>query len=508
MTRAHRLALAGLFFVTAACGASGPTIPVHHKGPHAGVNCPSGTVLYGNAPPKGKILFCADPNKQGLAARSGPVVDWACDRCKDGKSLHGEYVLGKKDGAWTLVTREGAKLDTCSWKNGKRAGDWVGFYPNGQPHFHRKYDEEGHRDGIEWSNYDNGQREYERGWSEGLRDGLWKTWNRKGIPTSEGEYDRDKQYGAWKSFDKAGKVIKLSYYEKGKVVREGHMENGQLLISSLGPDGKKTGTWSERDGRKHGVVVKYHAGTEVPFKKTTYVDGEQTGLFTLHRKDGTKYVGGMLVKGKRQCGWRLYDKGGRETTRLPQLAAVLLPRAKADAKANNDPCQWTVQTALELRHGADAPMTIAIARWIMEHEATGPETDVPPPGPPGLDVRLAAMGRLAEQADAAAKKFAFEKAALLYIAVLLEADRALGGKLLNLPPTATLPGSPTWPGPMPDATKAKGFKNAAKALVPGIDKLLHEKERGDKAVRKAGRVTLGKVGISKLTLRKFKKSLK
>lgn len=502
----HRsVAIGWLCAVTlAACGgARGGTIAVHVAGSDAGITCPRGTALYGNAPPDGTMLFCATPGGKGRRARNGPSITWACDRCKDGRSLRGTYVQGERDGTWMLTNKQGARIDTSDWKNGKRSGDWVGYYDDGTPHFRRKYDA-GKLDGSEWSNHPNGTRELEGVWTENIKDGLWRHWNKNGVPTSAGEYDRGRKSGAWKVYDAKGNVSKLHYYDADKLVREGHIVNGQLRVSALDQAGKRTATWTERYGKRHGEHVLFHIGTEIPARTTTYADGVPTGEFILHRKDGTKRAAGVHLDGVPQCGWRTFDAKGREQTRGPLFAKLLAGRAaELGASVPDSPCKWTAAHAIAMSAGADVPTTVALGRWLMEH-ALGVTTGTEPPEhPPSVEDRLVGLSELVKAADSASAGLRFDEAALLSVAVLLEVDRALGGKVLLLPPSATAPGSPSWLGPMPDKEAAKAYVQIGTAQVKRVSYLLHEKDKGDKAVRKAGRITLGKIGIDRLTLRKF-----
>lgn len=479
------------------------------KDPDAGVKCPEGTQIYGRAPPWGEMVFCADPNGTSDAARQGPAVIFKCDECEGGATLHGQFVAGKKDGEWSLLDKEGIRAASFHWTAGKRSGDWTRWYKSGTPHFHRKYDNEGRKDGLEWSNYPNGKRQFEGMWRTDVKHGEWRTYREDGTPESQGFFDNGKKSGEWKVFNAAGKVEKLVYLDdEGKAVREGHMVDGMLQISSLDAQGRKTLTWSEQDGKRHGLLIEYHPDSEIPMRTSTWVLGEQTGPFTLHRADGTKRVGGIFKNGERQCGWRIYDEKGVEVTRAPYYFASLAKAAAALGDAlPADACKWTFEHALTVRRGADPAVNIAAARWLFENEVEKAGGETPPEQAPGIQARFEAMQALLERAKAMAAEFKYERAAFLLISAMLEVDRALGGSVLNLAPEANLAGAPTTRGPMPDAAMVKKYRQSARDQLTAIGKLLDEKEHGDKDVRKAGRITIGKIGITKLNFRLFVKAM-
>jgi|GEM_PF-1883616 len=497
----------GATLVATGCG--GPTIQkAPDEGPGHDLACPAGTELHGKAPPNGKILFCADLRRSGIASRHGPVVDWSCRQCRKGAYEKGRYNHGRRDGEWQLFASDGLRMAISHYREGKKVGDWAGWYSDGAPRYHRSFDSEGKPHRTEWQNYRNGQREFEGRWVNGQRDGRWQRWTRRGHRISDGTHKAGRRHGPWKTFDSQGREAGVTFYERGKVVREGVVVGGVLRLVMVDDKGNRTGTLTEKDGKRHGQMVEFHRGTETPWRKTTWVAGKQTGPASLHRKNGTKRAAGRLVDGKPTCGWQLFDDKGTDLTRGPAFAAIVSKQAGA-AVDNKDPCAWTDADIMLLRAAADAPATVALARWMLEHAARkGRDSDAeasgPPEGPVTAKQRLEAMVGLHKKAEEAAAKLAFDVAALHQMAALLEADRAFAGELLVLPADANAPGSPSWPGPKPDKDEARAFMQSAVDQLPGIRALLYEKQAGERPIRKAGRVTLGRIGLSKLNYRKFK----
>jgi len=491
----------------AACsGPQGPPLPSGIVGPNAGMNCPSGTIVRGAAPPKGRKVYCVEVGKKGRKARIGPVVSWACSRCKDGASLHGEYILGIRDGIWTLVSRDGKKIEQGRFHHGVVSGEWTGWHPNGTERWRKSYDKKGRKHGLAWKKRANGTREYEGYWERNIKQGKWATWRADGTREAEGKHDRGEREGEWRFYDKAGNYAHSAWYDGGKKVKIGELKDGVLRISSVDSKGRKTGTWSEQGGKRHGIVVEYWPGTETPKRKTNYTMGVKTGSISLHRPDGSKMASGELLEGRKQCGWRLFDKAGKELTRGYALAALLARHARnANIAIPADPCAWTLDNAVTLRRGGDVPLSIAIARWLIENILDRRVGEKLQTEPLGNADRYEAAVNLLKIADAEMAKFGYETAALIHLAVMVEIDRANGGTILNLPPTATMPGSPQWRGPAVDKETAAKFKALGKAQLPKITQMLTDRENGEQAVRKAGRITLGKMGLNKLTLGPFRK---
>jgi len=495
--------------VVAGCSAApGPPLPASVGGPNSGARCPSGTTVHGAAPPRGKIVYCAKPGTHSRKDRVGPVVSWSCSRCKEGRSLHGHYILGERDGVWTLLRKNGSKIDEGQWREGKRFGKWQGWYANGTARFMKTYDDNGRKTGPAWLNSEEGHRAWEGEWLRNVKHGRWKTFRKDGKPATDGHYRQGIKHGEWKLYDANGELDKYVWYDGGNLVREGKLVDGQLRISSLNDKGQKTATWSDRDGKRHGVYVAYFPGTEIVKRKTMYDMGVKKGPVSIHRKDGTKMVEATQVDGKVQCGLRFFDTAGKDISRVTVFAKLLGSKAiAAGMTLPGDPCAWDVAEAMTLREGADEALSIAVVRWLLEARVARSYAGKVIMAPPGNDARLKASRQLVTEADAALAKLEYNVAALLHLAALVEADRAHGGTLLDLPGTHQLMGSPSYPGPVADAKTKAAFKAMAKGQLASMSTILNEREKGVQSVRKAGRITLGKVGLNKLTMISFRKKL-
>jgi antitoxin component YwqK of YwqJK toxin-antitoxin module len=63
--------------------------------------------------------------------------------------------------------------------------------------------------------FDSGKLNEIYSYKNNLMDGLWLTYNEKGIKTAEANYFNDKKHGSWKVWDDNGKLIYLMNYMNG-----------------------------------------------------------------------------------------------------------------------------------------------------------------------------------------------------------------------------------------------------------------------------------------------------
>ena len=76
-------------------------------------------------------------------------------------------------------TGEISDFESGSFKNGKRNGEWLTFYGNGQLQFLQTF-KDGELDGLWESYYENGQLRRKGNFKDGKIDGLWETFNKDG----------------------------------------------------------------------------------------------------------------------------------------------------------------------------------------------------------------------------------------------------------------------------------------------------------------------------------------
>ena len=118
-----------------------------------------------------------------------------------------------------------------------------------------------HNEGSATVWYENGQKNWESYWKEGVKSGLWSGWYENGIKERESYWKDGVKVGLWNG-----------WYKNGRKARETYWKNGKF-ISSVGwkPNGEKCPITNVKDG--NGEVVRYcEEGNEL--SRLTYKDGE------------------------------------------------------------------------------------------------------------------------------------------------------------------------------------------------------------------------------------------
>ncbi|UKN00901.1 hypothetical protein K6119_14290 [Paracrocinitomix mangrovi] len=82
------------------------------------------------------------------------------------------------------------------------------FHPNGQLSIEGKLNENGNREGLWVSYYDNGTKWSESYYSDGIKEGHSLTFFPNGKVRYVGEYKADKKTGLWKFYDEEGNLSK------------------------------------------------------------------------------------------------------------------------------------------------------------------------------------------------------------------------------------------------------------------------------------------------------------
>jgi len=66
------------------------------------------------------------------------------------------------------------------------------------------------------SHYDNGAVRFRGHLLDGEMHGAWEFFRKDGRPMRSGAFDRGPQIGIWRTFDRAGKVVKETDFSKGR----------------------------------------------------------------------------------------------------------------------------------------------------------------------------------------------------------------------------------------------------------------------------------------------------
>lgn len=150
---------------------------------HPDLHCPHGTQPAGKAPPMGYEVWCHKAQPNGTWLRHGPSIAW---HPNEQRSAVGEYVEGKRAGAWEFFYPTGELQKHGAFIGGVENGVWAHFHPNGAPR------SEGEMvDGKEhgpWTYWELDGRFTTGNWILGERDGVWTEHNANAEPTAERVY--------------------------------------------------------------------------------------------------------------------------------------------------------------------------------------------------------------------------------------------------------------------------------------------------------------------------------
>lgn len=175
----------------------------------------------------------------------------------------GNYVEGKKNGAWKMYYPNGNKRELSHYEMGEKEGVFKSWYADGQPEISGEFHDDKYEGPYkEW--YLNGQLKKEGEYLYGAHIGQWFWWYENGQMREKGIFDLGVKNGSF----------------------EGWFENGQLEYTGNFHKGDKHGIWQGfyQDGSKD-----YYS---------TYDYGKITGQSTTWYPDGTVSSSGTFDQGR------------------------------------------------------------------------------------------------------------------------------------------------------------------------------------------------------------------
>lgn len=187
---------------------------------------------------------------------------------------------------------------------GKKQGQWIKHYPNGQVRFRGFFIddvEQGtfthyHRNGRIMSvlNYD------ETGGS--TVEMFWESGNR----AAKGAYNSDRErVGLWELFYKDGRLLQTINYKNGKA-------DGNVVMYYPGTNVKLLDC-NYKDAKLNGEYRKYF-NSGLKMEVGNYKDGLKHGYYTYYNADGFKHAEGEYTHGRRTGDWIKYERGEIQDT--------------------------------------------------------------------------------------------------------------------------------------------------------------------------------------------------
>lgn len=211
------------------------------------------------------------------------------------------------DGKWIAYCKEKSSQIglVIHYKNGKRNGECVIYWPSGA--IHKKFS---YLNGIGFGKseswYKNGKKESE---SDGAQNNRWNYWTEDGTQIIKegngyyigyhpngalqikGKYVNGLQEGEWKWYRESGKVLYIENFVNGKQNGDYifYFENGQIRTFGQYQNGKMEGIWKEWniDGKQISVLVRNNGAANGEYI-SWYDNGnmQSKGVFKVGKEDG------------------------------------------------------------------------------------------------------------------------------------------------------------------------------------------------------------------------------
>jgi len=262
---------------------------------------------------------------------------------------------GERHGEWKKYDQKGDLLLVVIYEDGKVTGrrkpdkveEIVEYHPNGRIKFQGLMKNK-KRDGT-WKIFDSrGKLTKTIVYADGkminsnvhndekpkLRDGSAVTYHDNGRIKETGKYSKGKKNGAWKEFDKRGKLLKIKIYNFGKIINEqapeaikpftSYHSNGRIKEKGMIKNKKREGEWTLYG--KNGKLIRstFYSGGEI-------VDKDDSGLInpikTYHDNGFVKEYG-ILNDGKREGVWKVYTSDGKHSESITYDKGVIKDRIK------------------------------------------------------------------------------------------------------------------------------------------------------------------------------------
>ncbi len=240
----------------------------------------------------------------------------------------GRYILGEREGEWSIMYANGNLKSRASYRNGKehgvaeefydikkgkkqlvrlkgefidgaQHGKWVAYFADGEPQLEQTYKlgklhgttkqyydthvlkneiyyENGLQEGKAVTYYPNKKSKSRASYAEGLLHGEFITYHEDGKMANKGSYHRGIAVGTWKWFDKSGRtILASSEFDKGT-----------------------------------GTMYQFHEGSQKK-RETSYVKGVKSGSETIWYESGAKKADSAWYQGMLHGTYREWHESGQ-----------------------------------------------------------------------------------------------------------------------------------------------------------------------------------------------------
>ena len=149
------------------------------------------------------------------------------------------------------------------------------------------------------------------------KTGVWKEFYENLIINEEGPWVDGLKHGIFRTYDKRGDLINLVKYEFGKIVEDEEILDPTEVIRLYHPNGQCSEETVYKNAIKHGVYREYNTQGEIvsgginnegflEAKGVTDKEGRRQGFWTLYYKSNEKKAEGNYLNGLREGEWIFY----------------------------------------------------------------------------------------------------------------------------------------------------------------------------------------------------------
>jgi uncharacterized protein len=165
-----------------------------------------------------------------------------------------QYRFGKEDGISRFFNPVyGTKMLEVHMKKGKKEGEMLRFYFNGNQEYHAFYKND-QLNGKERNWNLSGQLLSETNYLNGKKEGSYFSWHENGVQFAKGAFKNDLQEGKWEIYDERGLLIGEATFKQGSGVQNSYDKNGILNRKTTFKNGLKDGP--EIHYSSDGTVIK------------------------------------------------------------------------------------------------------------------------------------------------------------------------------------------------------------------------------------------------------------
>ena len=182
-------------------------------------------------------------------------------------------------------------------KEGRKEGDWVDYYSEGQIRAKGKY-HNNKREGIWMFYFEAGDIEQEGNYKKGNESGVWKWYYDSGEVFIEEEFYNGREEGIYTEYDKFGNIISEGEYFDGEMEGEWIVTINDFIARGKYITGLRDGKWN----------YFYDDGT-VMFEGD-YIQGNPEGKHKYYYPDASIKEEQFYISGIPSKHWKKYDSEG------------------------------------------------------------------------------------------------------------------------------------------------------------------------------------------------------